>query len=237
MGGEAEHVLVTGANRGLGYEFARQYAEAGACVLATCREPDRADALAALARAHAGRVEVVALDVTHHEASAGVAAAVERVFDGRLDILVNNAGLSPRGERLGNIDADDMLAVLHVNTVAPLLLIQALRPALERSSRPRVANISSSMGSLGERDYGRHYSYGASKAGLNMVTRAAAHDLADTGVCVVSLHPGWVRTDLGGAHAHLAPEESVAGMRGVIDRLSRADSGRFLTWTGDPHPW
>jgi len=232
-----EHIVVTGANRGLGLEFVRQYAAAGARMLAACRDPANASELSEVSAASGGLVEIIALDVTDDDAVAGLPGLVERRLGGRVDITVNNAGASPRGERLGNIVAADMLGVLHVNTVAPLMVLQALRPALEASVNPRVANISSSMGSLSHKDYGRHYSYGASKAGLNMITRAAAHDLAEAGISVVSLHPGWVRTDLGGPKAALSPEESVRGMRAVIDRVTLADSGAFLTWEGEHHAW
>jgi len=93
------------------------------------------------------------------------------------------------------------------------------------------------MGSLAKKDYGRHYSYSASKAALNMLTRAAAADLRDEGIVVVSLHPGWVQTDLGGAQATLSPRESVGGMMRVIHELRPGDSGHFFTWNGDEHPW
>lgn len=232
-----ERVAITGANRGLGLEFARQYVAAGTHVVAACREPQAAQALTELEKSSGGRVTRVRLDVTDRDAIAGLADQIENTGSGKLDLLINNAGLSPRGERFENITAEGMLGVMHVNTVAPLLLMQALRPALQAARHPKVANISSSMGSLANKDYGRHYSYGASKAGLNMVTRAAACDLADAGISVVSLDPGWVQTDLGGANAALTPEESVRGMRSVIERITLEQSGSFLTWEGEPHPW
>ena len=232
-----ERVLVTGASRGLGLAFARAYAERGDRVFAACRDPGGAAELAALARAHPDAIRVLALDVTDREAIAAAAAVVAADGDGGLDVLVNNAGASPRGERFDNIRAADMLDVLAVNTVAPLVLAQQCHALLARSPRPRIANVSSSMGSLAKKDYGRHYSYASSKAGLNMITRALAADLADDGIVVASLHPGWVRTDLGGPHADLDPADSVRGMIGVIDRLAPSDSGGFLTWQGEAHPW
>ncbi len=232
-----QRVLVTGANRGLGLAFARHYAGRGERVFAACRVPSGARELAALAREHPGSVHVLAFDVTRREAIDAGVEAIEADGDGSLDVLVNNAGLSPRGERFDTIEAQDMRSVLAVNTVAPLIVAQRCYRLLQRASRPRIVNISSSMGSLAKKDYGRHYSYASSKAGLNMVTRALAADLADAGIIVASLHPGWVRTDLGGSHAPLAPEESVSAMAGVIDRLETADSGGFFTREGEHYPW
>lgn len=229
--------LVTGAGRGLGLEFVRQYAAAGARVFAGCRDPERAQELQALAAEHPEQIAVVQLDVRERASIDAVLEQVRADDPGHLDLLINNAGVSRRGEEFDNIRAEDMLEVLRTNTVAPLIVAQRCRPALVRSAHPRIVNVSSSMGSLEKKDYGRHYSYAASKAALNMVTRAAACDLADDGIIVVSLHPGWVQTDLGGPEATLSPRESIEGMIGVIDDLGAEDSGRFLTWSGEEHPW
>lgn len=232
-----ERVLVTGANRGLGLELVRQYAERGARVFAGCRNPDGAGFLSTLMARTRGRIEVLSLDVTRRDS---IDAAVNRIAldgDGSLNILVNNAGTSPRGEEFSNLDAASMTGVMHVNAIAPLIVAQRCHRLLVHSKRPRIVNISSSMGSLTKKESGRHYSYAASKAALNMLTRAAAHDLESEGMIVVALHPGWVQTDLGGSDADLTPAESVNGMLGVIDGLSVSHSSRFLTWDGDEHPW
>lgn len=229
-----EQVFITGANRGLGLEFVRQYLQAGTRVIATCRDPERADGLHGLVTSHAEPISIRALDVTDE---AAVEQLGRELADETIDVVINNAGLSPRGERFDNVHASDMLAVFEVNSVAPLIVARALHPSLKHSRRPRIINVSSAMGSLERKDYGRHYSYGASKAALNMITRATAHDLREDGIVVVALHPGWVQTDLGGAQATLSPRESVNGMRRVIDRLGPPDSGMFLTWTGETHPW
>lgn len=230
-------VLVTGASRGLGLEFARQYARAGARVFAGCRAPEAAAELRALGEEEALDVEPLALDVTDR---AAIDAAVARIHEdgpGHLDLLINNAGLSPRGEEFSNLDADAMLGVFHVNAVAPMIVAQRCHALLAAATQPRVVNVSSAMGSLTKKEYGRHYSYSASKAALNMLTRAAAHDLRDEGIVVVALHPGWVQTDLGGGQATLSPRESVEGMIRVIAGLTPGHTSRFLTWTGDEHPW
>lgn len=230
-------VLITGANRGLGLEFVRQYAAAGARVFAGCRSPETAESLQALAGEHPEQVLPCPLDVRERDSIDAVAACIAADGDGTLDLLVNNAGVSPRGEEFSSIRADDMLEVLHVNTVAPLIAAQRCHDLLAASKHPRIINISSSMGSLAKKDYGRHYSYASSKAALNMITRAVAADLREDGIIVVSLHPGWVQTDLGGPEATLSPRESVEGMIRVIAGLKPEDSGRFLTWSGEEHPW
>lgn len=232
-----ERVLVTGANRGLGLEFVRQYARRGARVFAGCRNPDGAGFLSTLVARHPANVEVLPLDVTRRES---IDAAVNRIAldgDGSLDIVINNAGISTRGEEFSNLDAASMAAVFEVNAIAPLIVAQRCHRLLVHSDRPRIVNISSSMGSLNGKESGRHYSYSSSKAALNMLTRAAAHDLSPEGIIVVALHPGWVQTDLGGSHADLTPAESVNDLLGVIDGLSASDSSRFLTRHGEEHPW
>ncbi len=231
-----ERILVTGANRGLGLEFARQYAHAGARVFAGCREPASAGALREFASA-SDTLDILALDVTDGAAIDAAADHVRTAEDGHLDVLVNNAGVSPQGEQLDNLEAAAMLDVFSVNSVAPAILTQRFRPLLAQAVRPRVANVSSTMGSLAHKDYGRFYSYASSKAALNMITRAAAHDLAGDGIIVTALHPGWVQTDVGGPQAALTPHESVAGLRRVIDGLTLAQSGRFLAHDGSEPPW
>lgn len=230
-------ILITGANRGLGLEFVRQYAAAGARVFAGCRSPDTAEDLQALAGEHPGQVLPCPLDVRERDSIDAVAAHITGNGDGTLDLLINNAGVSPRGEEFSNIRAEDMLEVLRVNTAAPLIVAQRCHALLATSKHPCIVNISSAMGSLAKKDYGRHYSYASSKAALNMVTRAEAADLHADGIIVVALHPGWVRTDLGGPRAALGPHESVEGMIRVIAGLTPEDSGRFLTWSGEEHPW
>jgi NAD(P)-dependent dehydrogenase (short-subunit alcohol dehydrogenase family) len=231
----AERVFVTGANRGIGLEYVRQYLERGAWVFAGCRRPGEAHDLAELSQQNEW-LKVLHVDVT--DGSTIDAAMAEMSADGGcLDVVVNNAGVSPKGERFSNVEAEGMLSVFEVNTVAPLIVAQKAMALLGRASRPRVVNISSSMGSLTQKDYGRHYSYGASKAALKMMTRAAAHDLAESGISVAALHPGWVRTDLGGSHAALSARESVAGMIGVIDQLTLDNSSYLFNWRGEQQPW
>ncbi|HEY6862578.1 MAG TPA: SDR family oxidoreductase [Burkholderiales bacterium] len=203
-------VLITGAGRGLGLEFARQYAADGWKVIATIR---RSDAKATL--------QSLGADV-----DGGVA----------LDVLINNAGIyGPSGLAIGTLDYAAWEQVLRVNVLGPAAMSEALRDNVAASGRRIIVMISSRLGSIMEMRAG-DYLYGSSKAALNAVTKSFASALG-RGVIVVALSPGWVRTDMGGAGAPLAPETSVAGMRKVIAGLSRRDSGRFINYDGSDIPW
>jgi NAD(P)-dependent dehydrogenase (short-subunit alcohol dehydrogenase family) len=222
-------VLLTGANRGLGLEFVRQYAAAGWQVIATCRDPARAAALQAIA----GPVEVHALDAGD---LAAVAALAER-FSGRaLDVVIANAGIwGPRDMTAAPIDAAGWAATFHINTMAPLALAGAFRPHLALGAQRKAVAISSALGSIGGNTEGGLYAYRSSKAALNAVWRSFACDHPQLIAAV--LHPGWVRTDMGGPGAPLAPAESVAALRQVIAGLTAADSGGFYGRDGAKHEW
>lgn len=223
-------VLITGANRGIGLELARQYAADGWRVIATCREPAQATALAAIAG-----VEIHALAVDDPAAIAGLAAALA----GRtLDLLINNAGImGPElpAQSCEGVDAAGWLQTLKVNSLAPLLLTLALRPALKPGAT--VATLSSQLGSIAENESGGMYAYRASKAAVNMVNKSLAVDLRDDGIICLVLHPGWVQTDMGGAKAPVQVPDSVRGLRRVIDAATAADSGSFIAFDGRRLPW
>ncbi len=228
-------VLITGANRGLGLEFARQYADAGWRVDATCRDPDRAEALADIARTAGGRVAIHRLDVGDWDAIAALAADLGAVA---LDLLLNNAGVyGSQRKAFGDIDYESWLETLRINALAPMRMAQAFVEHVARSDERRMVFISSKMGSIAENTSGGSYIYRSSKAALNAVVKSLSIDLAGRGIVAVAFHPGWVRTDMGGPRAPLDPPESVAAMRGVIARLGAEDSGRFLNYDGAPIPW
>jgi NAD(P)-dependent dehydrogenase (short-subunit alcohol dehydrogenase family) len=155
-----------------------------------------------------------------------------------IDVLLNNAGVyGPTKMMLGKIDYDAWKEVFVVNTLAPFKLTEALLENVAGSERKLVACVSSQMGSIASNAAGRHYLYRSTKAALNMVVKSLAVDLADRRVTVVTLHPGWVKTDMGGEEADLTPEESVRSVRGVLDKITFADSGTFLNYDGSPIPW
>jgi NAD(P)-dependent dehydrogenase (short-subunit alcohol dehydrogenase family) len=237
-----EHILVTGANRGLGLEFTRQYLERGAHVFAGCRQPAAASSLHHLQACFSQRLSIVALDVANADAIRTAHEAVH-VQTESLDVLINNAAIySSRGsdeplERLGNLSFEDALTVLRVNAVGPLLVAQQFLGLLRAGRRAKLINISSGYGSVSANTAGFPYYYSASKAALNMFMRSLAADTKRWGITTVLLDPGWVSTDMGGPGAPLVPEEAVAAMIRVIDALTPRYNGRFLTWRGDEQDW
>lgn len=221
------NVFLTGANRGLGLEFARQLAAAGDRVFAAARTTS--PALTALAQQHQN-LSVVVLDVVDEDAVVNAAAAVDAV-----DVVINNAAINQKGLSLGGYSKRAMLDAYAVNSVAPVVVGQAFLPLLRKSARGRLVNISTQVGSFAWNTSGRSPLYAASKAALNMMTRAIASE--EKGVITIAVHPGWVKTDMGGAQAPLTPSDSVTMLRALIDRLTPADSGSFFNVDGKLHPW
>jgi len=225
-------VLVTGANRGIGLEFVRQYAGDGAEVIACCRDPDAARELQALAAG--GRVRVMKLDV----ASAADIAALREALAGRpIDILINNAGISgPRRQSADDIDLEGWLETFRVNTIAPVAVSQALHANLKAGRDKKLAAITSQLGSTAGNG-GQRYAYRSSKAALNNAMRGLSRDWAGDGIAVGIFHPGWVKTDMGGQAAPVTPEASVKGLRQRIDELSPKSSGAYRDYSGAELPW
>jgi len=222
-------VLVTGANRGIGLEFVKSFAADGWRVHACARNVEKAKEVRALE----GDVVCHKLDVTN---GLKVANLARSMAEEPIDILINNAGQRGPKTAFGETDYDAWAGVLLVNTLAPLRLVERFIGHVEKSERKLVVNISSRLGSIAECS-GDDYIYRSSKAALNMVTKTLSRDLQDRGVTVVSLHPGWVRTDMGGSAAAISPGESVAGIRKVIDGLTAKDSGGFFNFDGTPLEW
>ncbi len=222
-------VLITGANRGIGLEFARQYTRAGWRVIGTSRSLDRADRLAALG----ANVSVHRLDVADF---AAVTALGRALAQEAIDVLIANAGIAgPSDMTAEAIDAEGWANTFRINAMAPLALAGAFAAQVARSEQRKMIAITSRLGSMGANGEGGRYAYRSSKAALNAVWRSYALDHPE--IIAVLLHPGWVRTDMGGSGALLAPEESVAGLRRVIAGLTKADSGRFYNYDGSPIPW
>lgn len=227
-------VLITGSNRGLGLEFVRQYAADGWRVHAACRSPEEAHDLQSAASA-SSQVTVYALDVANEEQ---IGALADHLGAEPIDLLLNNAGvLASAGNTFGQVDKSAWLEALEINTIAPLLMSQAFLPHLKRGELGVIANVSSRLGSLEDNARGGLYAYRSSKAAVNQVTRALSFDLKSAGVSVVSLHPGWAQTDMGGPQAQVAVDVSVRGMRRVIAGLRPEHSGQFLNYDGSPIPW
>ena len=231
------NVLVTGANRGIGLEFCRQLLAAGDHVIATCRQPGKATALNTLAGEYPGRLHVLPLDVAQPKSRAELVRELPLVLgdDARIDLLVNNAGVLHSGERFGHLDQAVLEDSLRINAIGPFLLSEAVAPLLADGAR--IANLSSVMGSITRQGAFRSPSYGASKAAQNLLNAQLAHALAARDIRVLSLHPGWVQTDMGGTGAEVTPAESVAGLLQVIAAATTAQSGSFLDWRGQSVPW
>ncbi len=228
-------VLITGANRGLGLEFCRQYVRDGWDVVACCRNPDTSRALAELDRSRE-QLTIWQLDVSNRVQIDNLASQLK----GRpIDILVNNAGVygdTPK-TAFGRIDYARWEEVLRINTLAPVKLTEAFTDHLRAGQGRLTVAVTSLMGSMGDNSSGGAILYRSSKAALNAAMRSLSFDLRGYGIGVLILHPGWVKTDMGGTNAPLSVEESVAGMRDVIGRFDPSLSGQFLNFRGQVQPW
>jgi NAD(P)-dependent dehydrogenase (short-subunit alcohol dehydrogenase family) len=237
-------ILITGANRGIGLEFVKQYAADKWNVIACCRAPQKADALQILAK-NKPAIRIEALEVTDSNSIVTLATTLK---DSAIDILLNNAGIFSGGSQpasavtgdktqtFGTIDADAWAKVLRVNTIAPLMMAEAFVPHLKKGVERKIINITSRMGSLTEMGSGS-IAYRSSKAALNGAMRVAMHDLQKSGISIYNLHPGWVQTDMGGSGAHLKPEQSVTAMHKTIAGLKPSQSGSYLNYDGQIIQW
>lgn len=224
-------VLITGANRGIGLELTRHYAASGARVHATCRKPSEADDL----RAVEGDVHVHTLDTTHHDELATLA----KTIDEPVDIVIANAGIygPHRGSQsFTDLDAEAVRQTMEVNLVGTIATLQHFLPHAKKSEGKKLVAISSKVGSIADASGGA-IAYRTSKTALNMAMCCAAHELKEDGIAVGSLHPGWVRTDMGGPNGLIEADESARGLADVIDALEPGDKATFKDYKGDTIPW
>jgi len=229
-------VLITGSNRGIGLEFARQYAADGWRVLACCRHPEKADALNSLAALYPGLMTVHALDVAD---PVQIDRLAQELAENTIDLLVNNAGIYPDSDKkgFGHIDYAEWVQAFRINTMAPLKLAEAFSAQISRSRLKTIVTITSMMGSIEDNRGGGSYIYRSSKAAVNMVMKTLAIDLKPLGIMSAVFHPGWVKTDMGGPNAMITTEQSVSGIRRLIGKLSIAESGKFFAYNGQMIPW
>lgn len=228
LASDAPTALVTGANRGIGLEFVKQLQAAGYTVIGTARKPAKAVELKKTG------AQVVQLDVTD---SASVKAMAAALKGQPIDLLINNAGVSGHdAPSFRETDFDKLAFTFDVNSLGPMRVTQALLDNVLLSKQKRVVHISSVMGSIAK-NFGGLYGYRASKTALNMLNSSLAKELGQAGVTSVVLHPGWVKTDMGGASAQVETVDSVAGMMKVIGALKLADGGRFIDYQGAELPW
>ncbi|MGY0216213.1 SDR family oxidoreductase [Endozoicomonadaceae bacterium StTr2] len=227
-----ETIVITGANRGIGLELTRQALASGMRVIATCRDKNTASDLFSLCSNPA--LEVFELEVTNTES---VKAFVQSLAGRTIDVLLNNAGiLGGDDQSLTSMDYSAWLHTFEVNTLAPFHLTTALLNNLKLSSRPRAITISSQMGSLNRSSTGV-YAYRSSKAALNKVMQVMAQELKEDGIIICPIHPGWVKTDMGGKEADITVQQSASGLLSFIRQVTPEQSGRFWTWEGEEHPW
>lgn len=234
--------MITGAGRGIGLALARICLERGDRVVATSRRPS--DALAALAAAHGPALVELRLDVADEAGIVEARRALEDRVD-VIDLLLNNAGMYSRLSDHWDADAttfdavtqSELVEVFRVNAAGPMLVTLHFLNLVRASRRGRILNLSSLLGSVSARTGGGDYAYAASKAALNIMTRALAAELAPGGLIAIAITPGWVRTTMGGTNASLSPEESARGILKVAEKLTMLDSGRFVDYQGEDQPW
>ncbi|WP_333874500.1 SDR family oxidoreductase [Methylobacter sp.] len=227
-------VLITGANRGLGLEFCRQYSKQGWHVIACSRNPDDAFDLNNLASHH--NIQLETLDVSEF---GQIDALSQKLAGLPIDVLINNAGIyTDNGNNgFGKLDYQAWTKSLLVNTQAPLKMAEAFLPQIKCSDKKLIVNISSLMGSMADNDSGGSIFYRSSKAALNAAMKSLAIELKNQSVGVLIFHPGWVKTDMGGPNALINAEQSVTGMRTLIEGFSLDQSGSFVKYDGTPMPW
>ena len=223
-------VLITGASRGVGAELARQYAAAGDEVIACVRDPDAIPGIEDVR----DKVTLVQMDTGSPDSIAAAAAAIG---DGAIDVLINNAGaVGGTRQSVDDLDLEEWHRSLDVNTIGPLLIARAFKQNLAASGDGKLMNVTSQL-AASTWPMGGMYIYSSTKAGLSKIAQALAIDWKDEPITVALMHPGWVKTDMGGPHAAITPEESASGIRAVIAGLTKADSGKFYKWDGEIHAW
>lgn len=227
--------VVTGANRGIGLEFVKQLNERGEEVVATARWPEEADELHEIARQDGAEVTIRELDIADPESVAEFGEALEGQG---IDVLINNAGrLTRGGGPKDGFDFDEIQGDFEVNAKGTLRVVEALVDEVEREGGGKIVNITSKMGSIADNGSGGSYAYRMSKAALNMATRSLAVDLEEDGIVAFVIHPGWVRTRMGGDNALISTEESVTNMLERIEEAGPEQSGEFLEWDGGYVGW
>jgi len=228
-------VFVTGANRGIGLEFVRQFRKRGYTVIAGYRDPERSSELLGMIEKDDGLTGFV-VDVVKPGQLESLRDHISEEI-GHLDMLVNNAAINIKySGSIREVEESDLMESFHVNVVGPFLAANTLHPLLKKSKFPVIINISSAMGSIANAD-GNAIPYRISKAAVNMLTKSQAINYKDDGIIVAALHPGWVRTDMGGDQATLSTRESVTGMLEVIDGLDKSDIGVFMGYDGNPRSY
>ena len=228
------NILITGANRGLGLGFVKKYIEKNIHLICTTRDISGSKELLAYKEKYPNKMEIFELDLLKDNAALTLANFIK---DRPIDILINNAGVGSSNQHFQAVSLNPWLEVLKVNLIAPLMITQAIIKNVKISSAKKIYFLSSQLGSIEDNNSGGMYIYRSSKSGLNQVVKSLSIDLKAYGITVVSLHPGWVKTDMGGANAPVSIDESVEGMIRVIETTDIKDTGKFLNYHGRELPW
>jgi len=224
-------VLITGANRGLGLEFVKQYALDGYQVIACTRKINKKDELHQLQEKFK-TISICKLDIANFSSIDQFA----KLFKKPIDILINNAGVYPDSS-IDHVDYKAWLDAFKINTLAAFKMTKAFLPHLKKGRLKKIASLTSKMGSIDDNSGGGEYIYRSSKTALNMVMKSLSIDLKPFDLSVITLHPGWVRTDMGGPNGLIDVDESVAGMKRQIDKLTIRTTGQFIAYDGKKIPW
>lgn len=239
--------LVTGAYKGLGFEWCRQLGKHGYKVILTARDLKKAQEAAELLNEQELVIYPKALDITDEKQIEEIAFWASEMF-GRIDLIVNNAGINPKDYAdksrmakalyLNDLDAKEMLDVIHINSIAPMLVVKHFRQLLTKSEKPIVINISSWLGSVTNLTFVGHYGYVGSKNLLNVLNKSLANELKQENIICINVNPGWVQTDMGGKKAQFTTEQAVTNiLTNIVSKVSIAESGKFLNFDGSEHPW
>lgn len=239
--------LVTGAAKGLGFEWCHQLGLKGYKVILTARNFEQAQQAASELNQQDLVIYPKALDVANESEIEDLASWATELF-GRVDLIVNNAGINPKDYadksrmakafNLSQFDYQEMLQVIQINSLAPLMVVKHFLPLLKKSENPLVVNISSWLSSVSQLSFGGHYGYVGSKNLLNVLNKSMALELKNEGIICVNVNPGWVKTQMGGQKATFTTEESVKNLiENIVEKVSLEDTGSFLNFDGSPHPW
>jgi len=239
--------LVTGAYKGLGFEWCRQLSKLGYKVILTARDLEKAQDAAERLNEQELVIYPKALEVTDENQIQAIALWANEMF-GHIDLIINNAGINPKDYSdksrmakafyLDSLDAKELMEVIHINSIAPLLIIKHFRLLLKQSEQPIVINISSWLASVSNLTFGGHYGYVGSKNLLNVLNKSMANELKNDNIISINVNPGWVQTDMGGLKAQFTTEEAVKNLiENILLKVKIADSGKFLNFDGNIHPW
>ena len=239
--------LVTGAYKGLGFELCRQLCKRGYRVILTARDFEKADTAAHLLNEQELVVYPKALEVTQENQIQEIVDWAQNMF-GKMDLIINNAGINPKDYadksktaktfNLKDLDAQELLDVIHINSIAPLLMVKHFKPLLLLSEKPVVINISSWLGSVTELSFGGHYGYVGSKNLLNILNKSMANELRQEQIICINVNPGWIKTDMGGQKATFTTEQAAENiLKNILDKAKIEDSGKFLNFDGNVYPW